>query len=118
MQAFLVLLGAGEIVFGLVGPHAGLPEIPVVVLVALLAASSLLPFFGLRAEHGHFKFRDWVAFLLLMLTWIPIAVVAALTTSVSTWYRTPRNQELSGQVAGKDVAVGELRDPHGAKRDA
>ena len=35
-----------------------------------------------------------------------------MTTSVSTWYHTPRNRELSGQLAGKELAVNELRDTH------
>lgn len=93
LQAFLLVSDALHLLGGSLWPRgeaAGLPNIPQGVLILVLGVSILLPLIALQVEHRRYLFRDWVAFMLLMLTWLPIAIFAAMTTWVGTWNRTPR----------------------------
>jgi cellulose synthase/poly-beta-1,6-N-acetylglucosamine synthase-like glycosyltransferase len=108
LQAYLLVSMFGHILPGGVWPGAsatGLIDIPVIAFVIVLALSLIMPSVGLHAEGRRYHFRDWVAFVLLMLTWIVIAIVAALTTWVGTWHRTPRTESY-GKPATENEAVG------------
>jgi hypothetical protein len=80
-------------VLGDAWPTVGLPGIPVGVVFAVLALSMTLPFVALVAEKRKASWKDWLAFLFLMATWIPVAVFASITLFAKTWHRTPRQVE-------------------------
>lgn len=97
---FQALLGVFVLVSLLAGesvpqPALGLPATGIIPVIILLCVSLVLPYLGLRAEGRPYALRDWIAFLLLMLSWLPIALYGALTLRVRVWYRTPRQAEES-----------------------
>jgi len=105
-QALLGVCGLGSLLANEAWPQpaAGLPGVPFFVVAAVLGFSLLLPYLGLRAERAHYAFRDWVAFLLLMLTWLPIAAFGAFTMWVEVWNRTPRRRAAAApEAAPADV---------------
>jgi len=93
-QAFLGLCGLASLLAGggRPEPMGGLPAVPFLAVAGVLGFSLFLPYLGLRAERARYAFRDWVAFLLLMLTWLPIAAFGAFTMWVEVWNRTPRRR--------------------------
>lgn len=93
LQALLLVFGLAELLLGDVWPTTGLPGIPVFVVFAVLALSMTLPFVALMAEKRQASWKDWLAFLFVMATWIPVAIFAAITMFVKTWHRTPRQAE-------------------------
>jgi hypothetical protein len=93
LQAMLFVFGAAELIAGDAWPTGGLPRIPVLLVIGVLAFSVVLPYAGLLAERRRPTVPDLLAFMFLMATWIPVAVYAALTTWVNTWHRTPRASE-------------------------
>jgi hypothetical protein len=48
-------------------------------------------------ERRQTDWRDWLAFLALMVSWLPIAVYAAMTTWVKSWHRTPHGEPLAAR---------------------
>ncbi len=92
-QAFVILSELGHVTVGGIWPRgteAGLPNIPMVLLLGVLTVGLVLPLIALHIERRGYIFRDWVAFCLLMLTWLPLVGVAAMTTWVGTWHHTAR----------------------------
>jgi hypothetical protein len=93
LQAIVLILGLAELALGDSWPTGGLPHVPPVLVIGLLAFSVVLPYAGLLAERRRPTVPDLLAFMFLMATWIPVAVFAAMTTWVQTWHRTPRSSE-------------------------
>jgi cellulose synthase/poly-beta-1,6-N-acetylglucosamine synthase-like glycosyltransferase len=67
----------------------GLGGIPLGVLAGALGFSLLMPQLGVLVERQGFSLRDWVGFILLMVSWLPLALFGALTWSVRSWKPTP-----------------------------
>ncbi|MPZ48892.1 MAG: glycosyltransferase [Dehalococcoidia bacterium] len=91
-QVGLLVLGIGETALPDAWPKArigGMPGIPAWLALAGFGLSIAVAYAGVAAEHRKADWRDWLAFLMLMATWLPIAVFAAMTTQVRRWYRTP-----------------------------
>jgi cellulose synthase/poly-beta-1,6-N-acetylglucosamine synthase-like glycosyltransferase len=91
-QALLLVWGAGQLLLPDVWPQsrfAGLPGAPPALLFSSLGLSILLAYAGVASERRKPKWRDWASFTLLMASWLPIAVYAALTSWVRQWNRTP-----------------------------
>jgi cellulose synthase/poly-beta-1,6-N-acetylglucosamine synthase-like glycosyltransferase len=80
---------------------AGLPRLPDAILLAALPLTLLVAYLGLLAERRSASWRDWLAFGLLMVSWLPIAVVAAFTTYVRSWHRTPHGVPGAAAVPGR-----------------
>ena len=107
-QAGMFVWAAGELLIPGVWPNAqidGLPAIPPWLLLAGVSLTIVVAFAGLTAEHRRVKVRDLAAFSLVMASWLPIAVYAAMTTWVRSWNRTPHG------VAAPDEAEAEERTP-------
>ena len=113
LQAMLFVMGMAELVLGDVWPAAGLPGIPVWVVFAVLALSMTLPFVALVAEKRKATWRDWLAFLFLMSTWIPVAIFASITLFARTWHRTPRQAEaaIPASLGGVVPRIGDEDSP-------
>jgi cellulose synthase/poly-beta-1,6-N-acetylglucosamine synthase-like glycosyltransferase len=90
-QAVLLTCGLAALLLPGIWPQegAGLPPIPTSLLFGAFGLAVLLAYAGVTAEHRRVNWRDWLAFLALMGSWLPIAVFAAMTTYVRSWYRTP-----------------------------
>jgi cellulose synthase/poly-beta-1,6-N-acetylglucosamine synthase-like glycosyltransferase len=117
LQAFLLLQVAGDLVFGFwprgsLGDSAGLP---VWLLLVPLLGSMVLPYVALLQEKRKANLNDWVAFFMLMLSWMPVAFYAALTNWVQTWHRTPHGTgetpEVVQQPASRPLALKEEKTP-------
>ena len=94
-QAGMLVWGVGELLVPGIWPDAriaGLPAIPPWLLFAGLGLTAFVAFAGLTAEHRRVKPRDLAAFSLVMASWLPIAVYAAMTAWVRSWNRTPHGQ--------------------------
>ena len=98
LQALLFLLGLGELLFGDSWPRGGMPHVPAGVVIGVVGFSVVLPYAGLLAERRRPTLPDMFAFMFLMVTWMPVAIFAAMTTWVQTWHRTPRAGESSEAV--------------------
>jgi hypothetical protein len=68
---------------------SGLGGLPLGVLAAILGFSLLMPQLGVLVERKGFSLRDWVGFILLMVSWLPLALFGALTWGVRSWKPTP-----------------------------
>jgi cellulose synthase/poly-beta-1,6-N-acetylglucosamine synthase-like glycosyltransferase len=104
-QALILVCGTATLLaprrwYGMV---AGLPVIPEGLLFGAFGLTILLAYAGVTAEHRRANWRDWLAFLALMASWLPIAVFAAMTTSVRSWYRTPHGLPGAG---GAPISAG------------
>jgi hypothetical protein len=93
LQALLFLLGVGELLLGDSWPTGGMPHVPAWVIIGIVGFSVVLPYAGLLAERRRPTLPDMFAFMFLMVTWMPVAIFAAMTTWVQTWHRTPRADE-------------------------
>lgn len=94
-QAGMLFWGVGESLLPGLWPDAridGLPAIPPWLLFAGLGLTAFVAFAGLTAEHRRVKPRDLAAFSLVMASWLPIALYAAMTTWVRSWNRTPHGE--------------------------
>jgi cellulose synthase/poly-beta-1,6-N-acetylglucosamine synthase-like glycosyltransferase len=96
LQAFLIASWALTLLTGH-GPLTGDPSLPEVAFygasLLAMALSCVLTYVGLNAERHEYVLRDWIAFVLLMATWLPIAIYGALTSWAATWVTTPRSHE-------------------------
>jgi len=97
LQAFLLVTQGSFVLAGSApffsGGGWGLDEVVFVLSSVSVTLSFVLTFVGLNAERQEYVLRDWIAFVLLMLTWLPIAMYGALTTWAAAWVTTPRSQE-------------------------
>jgi hypothetical protein len=109
LQAMLLVFGAAELVLGDLWPTYGLPGVPVWAVFFILAVSMAMPFLALLAEKRKASWKDWLAFLFLMTTWIPVALFATVTLFVRTWHRTPREAE-AAPPAGLNATASVLKD--------
>jgi cellulose synthase/poly-beta-1,6-N-acetylglucosamine synthase-like glycosyltransferase len=100
LQAFLLLTQGGFILAGsepfLGGGSWGLDEVVFLLSTFSVTFSFCLTFVGLNVERHEYVLRDWIAFVLLMLTWLPIAMYGAITSWAATWVTTPRSKEPYG----------------------
>ena len=92
LQAFLLISLGGTLLLGYVPVSAwGVTEAVWILATASLAFSCAMTYAGLNVERREYVLRDWVAFVLLMLTWLPIALYGALTSWAATWVTTPQS---------------------------
>ena len=91
LQALLICWTGLALVVDLSGLRAfpGIGALPIEVVVAVLVFSLVMPQLGVLAERRGFSLRDWAGFLLLMTSWLPLAVYGALTAGVRSWKPTP-----------------------------
>lgn len=70
----------------------GIGALPLALTAAVLALSLAMPSIGIVAERRRLSIRDWLGFLALMTSWIPLALYGALTAGVRTWKPTPHGR--------------------------
>lgn len=107
LQALLFVLTVGELALGDSWPDGGMPHIPLLGVVAMVALTVALPFAALLSERRRPTVADMAAFFFLMCTWMPVAVFAASTSWVKTWNRTARDEEGVTKTTDTTVALRE-----------
>jgi cellulose synthase/poly-beta-1,6-N-acetylglucosamine synthase-like glycosyltransferase len=84
----MLLVGLG--LAGLAG--AGLPLLPWYALLGVFVLSIVLPQIALSREKRTAGVFDWLCFVVLMFTWIPVAFYAAVTLMAHNWRPTPKTE--------------------------
>lgn len=70
----------------------GVGTLPLGVLAGALGLSLLLQAAAMFVDRQYLRPADCLSYIALMLTWMPLAVYAALTAGVRTWRPTPHGQ--------------------------
>jgi cellulose synthase/poly-beta-1,6-N-acetylglucosamine synthase-like glycosyltransferase len=106
LQALLIVwLGASLLVdTSSLRTFVDFAPVPIAVPGAVLVFSLVTPHLGILAERRGFSLRDWVGFLLLMTSWLPLAVFGAFTWTVRSWKPTPHGLPAGGSRARAEAA--------------
>ena len=59
------------------------------VVACVLGASVVMPRLAMMVEKRDAGLADWLGFIVLMSTWVPVAGFAAFTVMAHTWRPTP-----------------------------
>ena len=106
LQALLIVWLGGSLLVDTsdLRTFAGLGPVPIAVPAAVLVFSLVTPHLGILVERRGFSLRDWVGFLLLMTSWLPLAVFGAFTWTVRSWKPTPHGLPASAARARAEAS--------------